>query len=68
MHKQRTPENKPIEVLPADKTSIAWAMPKSFLEPLLIITRGSIVYIYNIIRLGTSGCLRGHGGVSLSTY
>jgi len=43
---------------------VAWALDyREISQPLIIFSRGSILYIYNIQRKGISGYIRGHGGV-----
>ncbi|KAF4623535.1 hypothetical protein D9613_001752 [Agrocybe pediades] len=65
-HPKLDETNAHVPLLKADKNCIAWAMQKNFLEPLLIISRGSIVYIYGLFRQGVVGQLRGHGGAITS--
>lgn len=51
-------------LLAADKMCVAWALDhRKPSQPLIIFSRGSILYIYNIERKGISGYIRGHGGV-----
>ena len=66
-----TPVQEPPEkLIPADKICVAWVLGHSALsQPLVLISRGSLVYIYNPESTGMASYLRGHGGVSLaSTY
>ena len=43
---------------------VAWALNyREPSQPLIIFSRGSILYVYNIERRGISGYIRGHGGV-----
>jgi len=43
---------------------VAWALDhREPFDPLIIFSRGSVLYIYDIQRKGISGYIRGHGGV-----
>ena len=45
---------------------VAWALSYTAIaEPLVIFSRGNLLYIYNICRKGISSYLRGHGGVCI---
>lgn len=45
--------------------SVAWALNVDEpLEPLVLFSRGSLLYSYSPTRLGLRACIRGHGGVS----
>jgi len=54
-------------LIPADKTCVAWGLGHRAVGfPLLIITRGSLVYIYSPEQKNSIvGYLRGHGNVSI---
>lgn len=57
-----------MKLNPVDTTNVAWAVSQSApFEPLLIITRDRIVYIYNCVLHDMAGYLRGHGGVRVFT-
>jgi polycomb protein EED len=59
-------QEPPEKLIPADKICVAWVLGHSALsEPLVVISRGSLLYIYNPESTGMAGYLRGHGGVSL---
>ncbi|KDR84928.1 hypothetical protein GALMADRAFT_233399 [Galerina marginata CBS 339.88] len=53
------------KLISADRTCVAWGMTHDSLQPLVIFSRGSLVFIYNIV-MGLSGYLRGHGGAITS--
>ncbi|KAH9486992.1 hypothetical protein JR316_0001058 [Psilocybe cubensis] len=59
--------NNKQEVHSADKMCVAWALAKEnpFL-PLVIFSRGSLLFIYNVLQKGMAGCIRGHGGAITS--
>jgi len=43
---------------------VAWGLsPNAPLEPVIYFSRGSVLYVYNIGRMGIAGYIRGHGGV-----
>lgn len=51
-------------MLDADKMCVAWAISLDEpLQPLVVYSRGSLLYIYNVVRKGNIGFVRGHGGV-----
>ena len=43
---------------------VAWAISLDEpLQPLVVFSRGSLLYTFNVIRSGIMGYVRGHGGV-----
>ncbi|KAH6917509.1 WD40-repeat-containing domain protein [Coprinopsis sp. MPI-PUGE-AT-0042] len=55
------------KLIDADKTHVAWAIERSTIHlPLLIISRGSLLYIYGLEQGGMTSYLRGHGGAITS--
>lgn len=63
------PKDPPEKLIPQDKIHVAWALVHSTLtQPLLIISRGSLVYIYSphSKNRGMIGYLRGHGSAITS--
>ena len=51
-------------MLDADKMCVAWAISLDEpLQPLVVFSRGSLLYTFNVIRSGIMGYVRGHGGV-----
>jgi polycomb protein EED len=45
--------------------AVGWALPlEAPLEPLIVFSAGSILYILNPVKGEIIGYLRGHGGVS----
>ncbi|KAF8971377.1 WD40-repeat-containing domain protein [Flammula alnicola] len=55
------------KILPNDVMCVAWALDHTApFQPLIIFSRGSVLFIYNPERMGISGYLRGHGGAITS--
>ncbi len=51
-------------LLDADSMRVAWGLSHHApFEPVVIFSRGSVAYIYSIVRGGMAGYIRGHGGV-----
>ncbi|KAF9455084.1 hypothetical protein P691DRAFT_800093 [Macrolepiota fuliginosa MF-IS2] len=63
----KIPETPEVKLIHHDTTNVAWALsPNAIDEPLLIISRGSLLWIFNPVRQGLAGYLRGHGGAITS--
>jgi polycomb protein EED len=59
------PRQDDQELIEADVMSVAWGLSHNApFEPVIIFSRGSVAYIYSIVREGMAGYIRGHGGVS----
>ncbi|TFK30321.1 hypothetical protein FA15DRAFT_751381 [Coprinopsis marcescibilis] len=59
---------QPLEpLIEADKICLAWTVVHSApTQPLLVFSRGSLLYIYSFEQAGIAGYLRGHGGAITS--
>ncbi|TFK41221.1 WD40-repeat-containing domain protein [Crucibulum laeve] len=61
------PSEPDLRILPPDCMNVAWSLsPHALDEPMLIFSRGSLLYIYNVVRKGIASYLRGHGGTITS--
>lgn len=61
----KTPE---VDLIHSDTTQVAWVLsPNAIDQPLLILSRASLIWIYNPVSKGLSSYLRGHGGVRFSS-
>ncbi|EAU93175.2 hypothetical protein CC1G_10543 [Coprinopsis cinerea okayama7 len=61
------PKEPPEKLIAADRICLAWAICNTTLsQPLLIISRGSLVYVYNVELEDICSYLRGHGGAITS--
>ncbi len=50
-----------------DKTLLAWAVDMASMEPLLLFTGGSVVYVWNLAHNAQVGVANVHGGVCSDT-
>lgn len=52
------------KLIDADCMRVAWGLSHHApFEPVVIFSRGSVAYVYSIVRGGMAGYIRGHGGV-----
>ncbi|KAF8078681.1 WD40-repeat-containing domain protein [Lyophyllum atratum] len=59
--------DKDLKALPTDCINVAWTLdPSSPLEPLVLFSYLSLLYIYNVKKEALAGYLRGHGGAITS--
>ncbi|KAF5385221.1 hypothetical protein D9615_001474 [Tricholomella constricta] len=59
---------KDLKSIPTDSINVAWALnPLTPLEPLVLFSHLSLLYIYNVKREALAGYLRGHGGYQAIT-
>ncbi|KAF7784640.1 hypothetical protein Agabi119p4_805 [Agaricus bisporus var. burnettii] len=61
------PETPEVDLIHSDTTQVAWVLsPNAIDQPLLILSRASLIWIYNPVSKGLSSYLRGHGGAITS--
>ncbi|KAF9535413.1 hypothetical protein CPB83DRAFT_753678 [Crepidotus variabilis] len=54
-------------LIDADNTCVQWGLSEHALfQPVVMVSRGSVMYIINVVLLGASGFSRGHGGAITS--
>ncbi|KAJ3507856.1 hypothetical protein NLJ89_g6071 [Agrocybe chaxingu] len=59
------PDNQ--QLLDADEMCVEWSLSHfAPFEPVVAFSRGSLLYLWNPIRMGMAGYLRGHGGAITS--
>ncbi|KXN83867.1 Coatomer subunit alpha [Leucoagaricus sp. SymC.cos] len=63
----KLPKEIDTKLIHSDKTYAAWVLsPNAIDEPCVVISRGSLMWIYNPVHRGISSYLKGHGGAITS--